>query len=829
MILLLTGKFRRVNVTRILEAIWQDIVYAARGMRKNPLFAATAILVLALGIGANTAMFTIIRAVLLKPLAYRNPDELVRITGGATPTRFKEMQSGAHSFSGLAAIAGDESLTLAGGTEPEVVSGVLVSGNFLQLLGVDPVLGRGFIPSEDSPGGPPVVMISSELWQRRFNRDPHIIGKPITLSATPYSVIGVLPPRFQFPSPGLDVWMTRPAEWPLMPAKSRVLSPFLTIVGRLKPAPDIEQELRQANAEMAVVRRQYAMAHPAMLDAKPKSPVEVTPMKEQLVSSVRSMLWMLFGAVSFVLLIACANVASLLLARASNRSREFAVRGALGAARGRLIRQLLAESVLLSSIGGVIGVLLAGWCLRAIPAMTAFDLPRASEIRLDWMVMGFATTLSIGTGVLFGLAPSLSASRPDLMRALRGSGDAAASRAPKWFLAKLSGRGLLVVGQIALSVVLLIGAALLMESVAHLRTVDVGFNPANLITMRVSLPPARYDTDQKKSRFFQELVGKLVRAPGVRAATAAMFLPMTSYIGSPVQDAGKPPLPLNERTLATLLVVMPDYFKTLNIPLRRGREFTDHDAEGSQRVAIIDEATARRFWPAYPAGIDPIGQRLLIGGVNTQPAEIIGVAAGVHQNLENSAWPETVYVAFAQNPQPFAMLAVRTEGNPARFANVVREEVRGVDRDQPVSAIRTMDALVDEEVGQRRLIVVLLGSFAGVAVLLAVVGIYGVISYSVTQRVQELGIRCALGAGQGDILQLVIGQGLALTVAGTIIGIAGAIALTRVIKNLLFDVSATDPATFAGISLMFVLVALAATYIPARRAARIDPIAALRV
>jgi putative ABC transport system permease protein len=818
-----------VNVTRILEAIWQDTVYAARGMRKNPWFAATAIFVLALGIGANTAMFTVIRAVLLKPLAYRNPDELVRLTGGATPTRFEEMKSAAHSFSALAAIAGDESLTLAGSGEPEVVSGVLVSGNFLQLLGVDPVLGRSFLPSEDSPGGPPVVMISSELWQRRFNRDPQVIGRAITLSAASYNIIGVLPPRFQFPSRGLDVWMTRPEEWPSMPAKSRVLSPFLTIVGRLKPTSDTEQALRQANAEMVVVRRQYAMAHPAMLDAKPKSPVEVTPMKEQLVSSVRSMLWMLFGAVSFVLLIACANVAGLLLARAGARSREFAVRGALGAARGRLIGQLLAESVLLSSIGGVIGVLLAAWCLRAIPAMTAFDLPRASEIGLDWMVMAFAAALSLGTGVLFGLAPSLSASRPDLIRVLRGSGDAAASHAPKWFMAKVTGRGLLVMGQIALSVVLLIGAALLMESVGRLRTVDVGFNPANLLTMRVSLPPARYDTDEKKSQFFQELVHRLRLTPGVRAATAAMFLPMTSYIGSPVQDAGRPPLPLNERTLATLLVVMPDYFKTLNIPLRRGREFTDHDVDGSQRVAIIDEATARRFWPAYPAGIDPVGQRLLIGGVNAQPELIIGIAAGVHQNLENSAWPETVYVSFAQNAQPFAVLAIRTEGEPARYVNVVRKEVRGIDRDQPVSEVRTMDALVDEEVGQRRLIVMLLGSFAGVAVLLAVVGIYGVISYSVTQRVQELGIRRALGAGKADILQLVIGQGLSLTLAGTAIGIGGALALTRVMKHLLFQVSATDPATFAGISLLFVLVALTATYIPARRATRIDPMAALRV
>jgi putative ABC transport system permease protein len=815
----------RVNMTAILEAIWQDTVYATRGMRRNPLFAATAVVVLALGVGGTTAMFTVIRAVLLKPLTYRNPDELVRITGGATPTRFEEMKASTHFFSAIGAFGGNESLTLAGGSEAEVVSGIRVSGNFLQILGANPILGRSFLPSEDSPGGAPVVMISSELWLRRFHGDPQIGGKTVALSAVSYTVIGVLPPHFQFPSPGIDVWMTMPAEWPMMPAKSRVLSPFLTLFGRLRPGVNSQQ----ANAELAVVHRQYAMAHPAMLDAKPKSPVEVTPMKEQLVAGVRTMLWMLFGAVSFVLLIACANVASLLLARATARSREFAVRGALGAARGRLIGQLLAESVLLSSIGGVAGVLLAAVSLRAIPTMTAFDLPRASEIRLDWMVLGFAAAVSVGTGLLFGLAPSLSTSQPDLMGVLRSSGEAASRRAPRRILARVNGRGLLVVGQIALSVVLLIGAALLMESVAKLRSVDVGFNPANLLTLRISLPLSRYGTDEKKTRFFQDLMRQIGATPGVRSATAAMFLPMTGYIGSPIQDAGKPPLRLNERPIATLLIVMPDYFRTLNIPLRRGREFTDHDAVGSQGVAIIDETTARRFWPAYPAGLDPVGQHLLIGGVNAQPVQIIGIAGSVHQNLENTAWAETVYVSFLPSPPPFAMLAIRTEGDPLRFVKGVREQVRGLDRDQPISAIRTMDNLLDEEVGQRRLIVTLLGSFAGVALLLAVIGIYGVISYSVTQRVQELGIRRALGAGQGDILRMVIGQGLGLTLAGIAVGIGGALALTRVMGSLLFRVSATDPVTFVGIGVLFVLVALAATYIPARRATRVDPMAALRV
>jgi predicted permease len=811
---------------RVSENILQDMVYAARVLRKNPLFSATAVLTIALGIGGTTAMFTVIRAVLLKPLDYRDPDKLVRISGGATPTRFEEMKKDARSFSGIGAFTIQETLSFAGsGTEPEILNGVRVSGGFLDILGARPLLGRGLLPADDSPKGAPAVVISAELWRRRFNADWQIAGKTAILSAAPYTVIGVLPPRFQFPYADVDVWLTKPEEWPPMPAKSRLLSPFLTIFGRLKPGVTLER----ANAEMAVVHRQYALAHPAMLDAKAKTPVEVTPMKEQLVAGVRAMLWMLFGAVSFVLLIACANVASLLLARAASRSREFAVRAALGASRSHLAGQLLAESALLSLIGGGLGVLLAAWCLRAIPAMTAFDLPRAGDIHLDWTVAGFAAAVSVGTGVLFGLAPSLGAARPDLVRMLRGSGEAASKGVPRRVLNKFSARGLLVVGQIALSVVLLIGAALLLRSVAHLRGVAVGFNPAHLLTLRVSLPLPRYDTDQKKASFFRELVRQVESLPGVRGATAAMFLPMTGYIGSPVQDGGKTPLRLNERPIATLLIVAPGYFATLGIPLRRGRDFTERDIDIGQRIAIVDEALARRFWPAYPGGEDPIGQSVLIGGVNPKPALIVGIVGKVHQNLENSAWPDTVYTPFAQNPQASAMLAIRTEGDPLRFTRLIRERVRALDRDQPISEVQIMDELVEREVGQRRLIVKLLGSFAGVAVLLALIGIYGVISYSVTQRVAELGIRSALGAEQGDILRLIVGQGLGLTLAGIGLGIAGAFALTRLMKSLLFEVSATDAATFVEIGLLFVALALAASYIPARRAARIDPVMALRV
>jgi predicted permease len=815
-----------MNSFALLETIWQDTRYALRTMRGKPAFAATAVLTLALAIGGNTAMFTVIHAVLLKPLQYSDPDRLVRISGGATPTRFAEMKTAAHSFTELAAFTGTENIALSTGAEPEVLRGIRISAGFLRIPGVTPLLGRSFRPEEDSPGGAPVAMISYELWQRRFAADPQIAGKTANLAATAYTIIGVLPPHFQFPFPDVDVWMTAPSEWPSIPLRSRALSPFLSVSGRLKPGVSLEQ----ADAEMKVIRRQYAMAHPTMLDARPKTPVEVTAMKDHLVDKVRSMLWMLFGAAGFVLLIACANVASLLLARATFRSREFAVRSALGAARIRLVGQLLVESLLLSCAGGVLGALLAAWSLRAIPHITALELPRAGEIQMDWMVLGFAAALSIATGIVFGLVPALGASRPDdLTVTLRASGEAAGKGLPRRILAGVNVRGLLVVGQIALSIVLLIGSALLVESIAQMRHVDVGFNPANLLTMRVSLPPQRYDTGPKRTSFFQELVQRAGSLPGVRGAAAALFLPMMGYAGTPVQDAGKPPLKLNERPIATIMMVTPGYFGTLGIPLRRGREFAEQDTADAPRVAVIDEALARRFWPAYPHGQDPVGQRLLIGGLNLKPAEIVGIAANVHQNIEKSAWPETVYVAFAQNPQPFAMLAVRTTGDPLRFTRAVREQVLALDRDQPVADIRTMDDLVEAQVGERHLLMMLLGSFAGVAVLLALIGIYGVIAYSVAQRTQEMGIRRALGAQASDILWLVVGQGLALALAGIALGLGGAFALTRVMQTLLFRVSATDPATFAGIALFFLVVALAASYIPARRAAGIDPMAALRV
>ena len=831
-----SGTIYHMHSAVYLETVWQDMLYAVRTMRKNPVFAMTAALTLALGIGGNTALFTVIRAVLLKPLDYRDPDRLVRVSVNVSKLRdqelalsldrLQEIRKTVQSFSEFGAFGRPENMALSGGGEPEALKVARVSANFLSILGVEPILGRSFLAEEDTRGGRPVAMIGAELWRRRFGGDPMIAGKTATLEATPYTIIGVLPAGFSFPF-AADVWVTRPSEWSWLPSRYWNGAPIVTGFARLKP--QVSQE--QARAELDVLLHQYAAAHPGGGASDPGASIRVVFLRDQLVANVRPMLWMLFGAVGFVLLIACANVASLLLARAASRSREFAVRAALGAARGRLIRQLLAESLLLALAGGALGVLLAQWGLRAITVAGALPLPRAGEIRLDGLVLGFTVALSMATGVLFGLFPSLAASRPDLADVLREAG-AAAGRGSLarhgWF--GLSARGLLVVSQVALSIVLLIGAGLLIQSFARLHSVDPGFRPANLLTMKIALPLARYDTEQKRAAFFEGLMRRVESAPGVRAATVVLKLPTTTRLGTDIHIAGRPD-PGVEAQIVQLQSITPGYLRTLGIALKRGREFTARDNTlGSPPVVMINEGLARRFWPDYPRGLDPVGQRVSTGFDKAIGwMEIVGIMGDVHdQGLALAAEP-TVYLPTAVHPPQIAYLAARTEGDPRRFVNTIRSQVLAIDGDQPVSDVKTMEEVIDASIGQRRLTMVLLGSFAGVALLLAMIGIYGVIAYSVAQRTREVGIRRALGAQHGDILRLVLGQGLGLSLAGVAIGIGGAFALTRVMKGLLFQVSASDPATFLGIALLFVAVALVASYIPARRASRIDPMAALRV
>jgi putative ABC transport system permease protein len=813
------------------ENSWRDILYSLRAMARNPAFAVTAMLILALGIGGNTAIFTVIRAVLLRPLDYRDPDRLVHFTvenprqAAQNPSfslsQFEETKASANSFTAMGAYGRPENFALSSGGEPEELKGARVSANFLEVLGVAPALGRSFLEEEDKPGGRPVAMISRGLWKRRFGGDPTVVGKEVTLESTGYMIIGVLPEGFEFPYAGADVWVTRPAEWSMLPPRYWG-APTLTGFGRLKDRVTLEQ----AGTEMTLLQRQFDIAHPGPMNSDHSAIMRVVRLQDRLVAGIRPMLWTLFGAVGFVLLIACANVASLLLARATSRSHEFAVRAALGAGRGRLIRQLLAESVTLAMGGGALGMALATWALTASTRANALPLPNARGIHMDGMVLGFSMLLSIGTGVLFGLFPSFEVSRPDLNEVLRDRGTAGARHG-------LSARSFLVTGQIALSMVLLIGAALLIESFYRLHRVDPGFQPENLLTAKIALPRARYDTDQKKEAFFRELMSRVEQLPGVRSASLAMLLPTTAWIRTNITDVeGRAPLdPGDAASYAVVQSTTPDYFRTLGIPLKRGRAFAPRDDTADSRpVMIVNETLARRLWPDYPNGANPVGLHVkeaydkALGWI-----EIVGIAADIHEGGLASDAVAEFYLPCAMHPPLTAFLIVRTEGDPMRLAHTIRERVLSVDHDQPISDVRSMESVFEATLGERRLTMLLLGVFASVALLLATVGIYGVVAYSVAQRTREVGIRRALGAQQGDILRLILGQGFGMVLGGITIGSGGAFVLTRVMKRMLFQVNATDPTIFAGIALLFVIVALAASYLPARRAARIDPMAALRV
>jgi putative ABC transport system permease protein len=793
-----------------------DLRFALRTIGKNRAFAAAAALTLSLGIGANSAMFTVIRAVLLKPLAYPEPDRVVKIAGGETIAHFELIKAGQQSYSSVGAyFCCASTVSLSGPEGPVPLKAEPVSANFLEILGIQPVVGRGFLPEEDSPGGPRVAMISAALWQNRFQGDPHIAGKSVTVSAVPYTIVGVVPSGFDFPFADIDVWVTRPQLY--ANANSPLLQPF----ARLKPGVT----MAQASAELAVLNTQYRSAHPGMLDAKPPtSPERVAPLKDALVDNVRSTLWMLSGAVGLVLLIACANVAGLLLARATSRSREFAVRTALGAPRSRVIRQLLMESVLLATIGGALGLLLAFWGVRALAGISSLDLPRMGEIHLDGMVFAFAAVLSIATGLLFGLLPALHASRPDLASVLRASGEAA-SPGHRRVVLGLSARGVLVVAQVGLSMILLIGAALLIESMVRLGRVQPGFNPHNVLTMRINLPFTRYDTDAKQMAFFNQLTERVESLPGVRSAALTFTAPLTTYALTPIRPVDQGVVPLNQRLIAMFQNITPDYFRTLEIPLRRGREFTQRDDAHAPLAVILNEALARKLWPAYPNGPDPIGQWVWIGA-KMDPVEVAGIVADTHQYLGVDLTP-AMYRPLAQSTSAGAFL-VRTEGDPLRFANAVRAQILAIDRDQAVTEVKSLEDLFAADAGHNRPILSLLSGFAGVALMLALTGLYGVIAYSVAQRTQELGIRRALGAQHADILSLVLRQGFGLTIAGIALGVGGGLALTRFLKSLLFEVSPADPGTFVGVAILFLAVALAAAYVPARRATRIDPMQALR-
>ena len=804
----------------------RNLRYAARMLLRSPGFALVAIVTLALGIGANTAIFSVANALLLRPLPYVHPERLVLVyaqkpdaPGQVLPFSFPRatfLNEKSRAFSGIAAFT-NESFNLTGLGDPEQLTAARVSWNFFEVLGVRAAFGRTFLPEEDRPGAKAVCLISHALWTRTFGARANIAGQNITLDATPYTVIGVLPRGFEFAplGRGVDLWAPRVFDLNITtPAQIRGGVSFLSAVARLAPGVSAAQ----AEAEMDVLDRQYKRENPRMPDADPAQTIRARDLQTQTVSNVRPAVLILCGAVGLLLLIACANVAGLVLSRALGRRKEIAIRAALGARRWSLVRQLLTESVLLAAAGGALGIALSAWATHALAVLSQENLPRFDEIGIDWRVIAFTGGLSLLTGVLFGLLPALHLSRQDLNPVLRseGRGSAGGRRRNR-------ARAALVVAQVALSMVLLVGAGLLVRSFVRLRGVSAGFDAHNVLTMNIALPPARYPKGSQMAAFYDQVVKQVSALPGVRSAAVCSALPVRPVRFSPVLVEGQPEVPLAARPILAIQMVSPAYFRTLRIPWRQGREFTGADQADAPLVAVVNETLVRRYWPHE----NPIGKHLLLGRM-IQPAGVVGVAGDVN-NLSLAVAPAAeVYLAFPQRPWASMNLILRTAGDPHKWAAAVRAAVAVVDREQPVTAVSTMEEVLDTSTAQQRFSVFLLGIFSMTALLLAAVGLYGAIAYSVAERTQEMGVRIALGAAPRDILRMIVGQGLALAVTGLAAGTLAALALTRLMSPLLFQVSASDPASFAASAVLFAAIAALASYLPARRAIRVDPAEALR-
>jgi predicted permease len=804
---------------RSLETLWQDVRFGVRMLIKSPGFTIVAVIALALGIGANSAIFSVVNTVLLRPLPYKEPERLVMVWEDAskhgaprdTPAvaNYIDWRNQNQVFEGMAAMA-DQSFNLTGEGEPERIDGRRVSANLFNLLGVEPQLGRAFLTEEDQPGANRVVILSHGLWQRRFGSDVNIAGKPLTLNGESYTVAGVMPAYFQFPSREVELWV--PIAFSSQEAANRGRH-YLQVVARMKPGVTLQKAQAEMNTIAARLQQQYP-------DSNTGLGATVTSLHEHVAGDIKPALLVLLGAVGFVLLIACANVANLLLARSAVRQKEIALRAALGASRLRLVRQFLTESILLAAGGGLLGLLLSLWGVNILKTFIPQNISQAKAITIDGKVLAFTLLVSLLTGVIFGLAPALQASKFNLNETLKEGGrdSAAGSRSNRI-------RGLLVIAEVAVSLILLIGAGLLINSFMRLRNVDPGFRADNLLTMQVVLPALKYPDMARRAAFYTELVRRVEALPGVKSAAVTTNLPLYrqgNSIGISIE--GRPdPVP-GQELIAVTRVISPHYFRTMGIRLLQGREFGEQDRTGAPPVAVISETMARRFWP----GEDPVGKR--IRSAPTAPwITIIGIVNDVRQFELNADPKPQMYLSYEQAGL-FAPrdLVVSTDVEPLSLAATVRKTVWEIDKDQPVSNIRTMDDILSESIGRQRFSVLLLGIFAALAMILAAVGLYGVMSYSVAQRTREIGIRMALGAQRRDVLKMVIGQGLKLVLIGVLIGLVAAFILTRVMTSLLFGVSATDPTTFITISLVLVSVAVLASYIPARRATRVDPMIALR-
>ncbi|MEK6410066.1 MAG: ABC transporter permease [Acidobacteriota bacterium] len=812
---------RDVRLGATIEQVWLDARYALRMLRKNPAFTAIVVITLALGIGVNTAIFSLVDGILLRPLPYEQPDRLVRLVQSQrqlgldawnlSQASFAALRDNTHSLEAVAAYS-TSGANLTGDGDPERVSLGTVSADFFKVLGIPPVLGRAFRAGEDTPGNNGVCVISFGFWQRRFSGDPNIIGRSLNLNSTATEVVGVMPAGFSLPRPETEIWI------PIALNPTRTAPYFLRAIARLGPGVS----LSEAEAETKAALWDYARQHPDIgesripLDQGSALKTIVTPLKQVMVGSTKKPLLILLCAVGLVLLIACANVANLLLARATSRVREIAVRFALGATPSRVARQLLTESLVLAFIGAAGGVMLAWLGVRMLGRMPVDGIPRIEAVTVDGRVLAFTAGLALLTGLLFGLMPALRAYRMGMVAAMHEGGRGGTS--------SRRSTSALVAAQFALSFVLLIGAGLLLKSFQRLQSVDLGFNPEKLLTMFVSLPARKYSKPEQSLQFYQSLIDRLRSLPGVRAAGLTTSIP---FGGDDNTDnfivEGHEPGTGDEGVQAQLLAMTSGNLQAMGIPLLRGRDFLESDKSDSQPVAIIDETLARMYWPDG----DALGKRVETTG-DMQWMTIVGVVGGIKQDALAEKLQPHIYAPLSQSPTLVAKLVIRTDGPSNSTIGAVRTAVSGLDPDIPVYSIRSMNDVIGRTLNSQRLTNLLLASFSVLALLLAAVGIYGTMSLYVGSRKKEFGIRLALGAQPGVLLRLVLREGMLLIAAGIAIGVGGALVLTRAIASLLFEVSPTDPVVFTGVPLLLVLVALAACFVPARRASRVDPMAALR-
>jgi putative ABC transport system permease protein len=791
-----------------------DLRYALRMLLRTPTFTAASILTLALGIGANTAIFSVVYAVLLRPLPFPEPSRLVRIYEKNDKLNLPQFSSSVlnylswleqqQSFEQIGAIGG-QSFNLTGGGEPEQFNGGTLSPSVLQLLGIQPIAGRAFRDDEDKPASPPVAMISSGLWQRRFARDPNIIGSHITLNGVSYTLCGIAPDAMALITGG-DIWVPLTID----PGREQRLNHVISTIGRLKPGVTI----KQAQAEMDTVARRVGMQYPEVKDWG----IFLQDFDHWFVSTqLRTALLVLLAAVLSVLLIACSNVANLLLSRAAARGKEIAVRTALGAGQGRLIRQLLTESLLLSAIGGAVGVLAAIWAVRVMNTALPANLLPVNNIAVDKMVMLFAAAVTIITGVLFGLAPALQTSKSDLNVVLNRSGRSGASGARPVM------RRALIAGELAIATVLLIGAGLLMQSLIRLQQVRLGFRPEGLLTFQLSPSPNKYRDQQQRWALYRPLLDSIQAIPGVRGAALSSGLPFGAgnYTTTPTSPVGQSAMPQGTAIPVDWRIVNPEYFRTMEIPLLRGRTFSEQDGPNAPPVIIVSQITAKKFW----GGEDPLGRQIRVGtGVFT----VIGVVADSRNATLNQEPNAAMYLAATSRLRALMEIAVRTDRDPQSFLPAIRQKLRDLDAELPMSNVRTMDQWISTSAAQPRLNTILIEAFALIALLIAAIGIYGVLSYSVTQRTREIGVRIAMGAQRGHVLSLIVREGMTVAATGIAMGIAAAFAVSRAMASLLYGIQARDLTTFAVASGALLSVALVACYVPALRATRVDPMVALR-